>query len=33
LTLAGWWLFDEALSPQRVAGIALVMGGMCLLAA
>jgi multidrug transporter EmrE-like cation transporter len=31
LTLAGWWLFGEALSLRRIAGIALVMGGMVLL--
>jgi small multidrug resistance pump len=31
LTLAGWWLFGEALSLRRIAGIALVMGGMLLL--
>jgi spermidine export protein MdtJ len=31
LTLAGWWLFGEALSPRRLAGIALVMSGMILL--
>jgi multidrug transporter EmrE-like cation transporter len=31
LTLGGWWLFGEALSPRRIAGIVLVMGGMVLL--
>lgn len=31
LTLAGWWLFGEALSLRHIAGIALVMGGMILL--
>ena len=31
LALAGWWFFDEALSPRRLAGLALVMGGMILL--
>ena len=31
LTLVGWWLFGEALSVRRLAGIALVMGGTILL--
>jgi multidrug transporter EmrE-like cation transporter len=31
LTLAGWLIFGEALSPRRLAGIGLVMGGMILL--
>lgn len=31
LTFAGWWLFGEALLLRRMAGIALVMGGMILL--
>lgn len=31
LALAGWWFFDEALSLQRLAGLALVVGGMILL--
>jgi spermidine export protein MdtJ len=31
LALAGWWFFDEALSPRRLAGLALVVGGMVLL--
>ncbi len=31
LTLGGWWLFGEALSLRRIAGIVLVMGGMALL--
>jgi multidrug transporter EmrE-like cation transporter len=31
LSLAGWLFFGEALSPRRLAGIALVMGGMVLL--
>lgn len=31
LTLAGWLIFGEALPPRRLAGIALVMGGMVLL--
>ena len=31
LTLVGWWLFGEALSLRRLAGIALVMGGTILL--
>ncbi len=31
LALAGWWLFDEALSLRRLAGLALVVGGMVLL--
>jgi spermidine export protein MdtJ len=31
LALAGWWFFDEALSPWRLAGLALVIGGMILL--
>lgn len=31
LALAGWWFFDEALSLQRLAGLALVIGGMILL--
>ncbi len=31
LTLAGWWLFGEALSLHRLAGIAFVIGGMILL--
>ncbi len=31
MALAGWWLFHETLSPRRVLGIALVIGGMVLL--
>ena len=31
LTLAGWWVFGEALSVRRLAGIALVMSGTILL--
>lgn len=31
LSLAGWLFFGEALSPRRLTGIALVMGGMILL--
>jgi multidrug transporter EmrE-like cation transporter len=31
LTLAGWLIFGEALPPRRLAGVALVMGGMILL--
>jgi small multidrug resistance pump len=31
LALAGWWFFGEALSLQRLAGLALVIGGMILL--
>jgi multidrug transporter EmrE-like cation transporter len=31
LTIGGWWLFGEALSLRRIAGIVLVMGGMVLL--
>jgi spermidine export protein MdtJ len=31
LALAGWLIFGEALSPRRLAGIALVVGGMVLL--
>lgn len=31
LALAGWWIFGEALSLRRMAGIALVAGGMLLL--
>ena len=31
LALAGWWFFDEALSLRRLAGLALVVGGMVLL--
>jgi spermidine export protein MdtJ len=31
LALAGWLIFWEALSPRRLAGIALVVGGMVLL--
>jgi len=31
LTLIGWLFFGEALSPQRLAGVALVLGGMILL--
>lgn len=31
LVLAGWWFFDEALSLQRLAGLALVSGGTILL--
>ncbi len=33
LTLAGWLIFGETLSPLHLAGIALVMGGMVLLGA
>ncbi len=33
LTLAGWLIFGEVLSPRHLAGIALVMGGMVLLGA
>jgi multidrug transporter EmrE-like cation transporter len=31
LALAGWWFFDEALSPRRLAGLALVVVGIVLL--
>jgi spermidine export protein MdtJ len=31
LALAGWWFFGEALSLRRLAGLALVIGGMILL--
>jgi spermidine export protein MdtJ len=31
LALAGWWFFGEALSLRRLAGLALVVGGMVLL--
>ena len=31
-TLAGWWLFGEQISPQRLIGIALVVGGIALVA-
>jgi len=31
LAIAGWWLFGEALSLRRLAGLALVVGGMVLL--
>jgi len=31
LALAGWWLFGEALSPRRLAGMLLVLGGLILL--
>ncbi len=31
LTFAGWWFFGEALSLPRLAGLALVIGGMILL--
>ena len=31
LTLAGWWLFGEALSLRRIAGVVLVIGGVILL--
>ena len=31
-TLAGWWLFGEQLSAYRVAGIALIIGGIVLVA-
>lgn len=31
LALAGWWLFGEALSPRRLAGMLLVLGGPILL--
>ena len=31
LALAGWWFFDETLSLRRLAGLALVLGGMVLL--
>jgi multidrug transporter EmrE-like cation transporter len=31
LALAGWWLFGEVLSLRRLAGLALVMGGVILL--
>ena len=29
-TLAGWYLFDDQISPQRLVGIALVIGGIVL---
>ena len=31
LAIAGWWLFGEALSLRRLAGLAFVIGGMFLL--
>lgn len=31
-TLAGWWLFGDQLSAQRLAGIVLVVGGIALVA-
>lgn len=31
--LAAWWLFDEALTPVRLLGILLILGGVALLAA
>ncbi len=31
LTFAGWWMFGEALSLRRIAGIVLVVGGTILL--
>ncbi len=31
MALAGWWLFNETLSPRHILGIALVIGGMVLL--
>jgi multidrug transporter EmrE-like cation transporter len=31
-TLAGWWLFGDHISLQRLAGIALVVGGIVLVA-
>src|SRR5262245_52697347 len=31
-TLAGWWLFGDALSPQRLLGIAMVVGGIVIVA-
>lgn len=31
-TLAGWWLFDDQLSAQRLTGIALVIVGITLVA-
>jgi multidrug transporter EmrE-like cation transporter len=31
LTLTGWLIFGEALPPRRLAGVALVVGGMVLL--
>ncbi len=31
-TLAGWWLFDDQLSAQRLTGVALVIGGVVLVA-
>lgn len=31
LTVAGWWLFGEALSLRRIAGIAFVITGMIML--
>ena len=31
-TLAGWWLFGDHISAQRLAGIALIVGGIVLVA-
>jgi multidrug transporter EmrE-like cation transporter len=31
-TLAGWWIFGDQLSAQRLTGIALVVGGIVLVA-
>jgi small multidrug resistance pump len=31
LALIGWWLFGEALSPRRLVGLVLVIGGIILL--
>lgn len=30
-TVAGWWLFEDTLSAQRLIGIALVVGGIILI--
>jgi multidrug transporter EmrE-like cation transporter len=31
-TVAGWWLFAETISPNRLIGIAVIIGGIVLLA-
>ncbi len=31
-TIGGWWLFNDQLSPQRIAGILLVVAGIILVA-
>jgi multidrug transporter EmrE-like cation transporter len=32
MTVAGWWVFGDHISLQRVAGIAFIIGGIVLVA-